>query len=149
VRRAEPAEAAELTRIAHAAKRHWRYPEEWIAAWRADLTVTPDACASGMVWCACDGERVLGFHALSSEDGVASLEHLWVDPPHIGTGVGATLFRHALRVAAADGARALEIASDPNAEGFYRRMGARRVGATPSLPPGRSLPVLIVDLDGA
>src|SRR5207302_7733682 len=40
----------------------------------------------------------------------------------------------------------LEIASDPNAQGFYRRMGARPVGFVPSRPRGRRLPLLVVDV---
>jgi hypothetical protein len=32
--RAKPEDAAALTQIAHAAKRHWDYPERWIEAWR-------------------------------------------------------------------------------------------------------------------
>ena len=43
VRRARPADAAGLTRIAHAAKRHWRYPARWMRLWRDDLTVTAEA----------------------------------------------------------------------------------------------------------
>lgn len=146
MRRARPEDAPELTRIAHAAKRHWDYPEEWIAAWRADLTVRPDQCATAPVHCACRGGQVLGFYALSVEEGEASLEHMWVDPPHMGAGVGALLFRHAREEAARLGARTLEIVSDPNAEGFYLRMGAARRGEAPSVPAGRVLPVLLVDL---
>lgn len=37
------------------------------------------------------------------------------------------LFEHALRTAASLGAGVVGIEADPNAEGFYRRMGARRV----------------------
>ena len=41
------------------------------------------------------------------------------------------------------GAAALEIDADPHAAGFYERMGAVRIGETPSsLIPGRSLPRL-------
>lgn len=43
LRPATPADAAVLTEIAHAAKRHWGYPERWVQLWRAALTITP-AC---------------------------------------------------------------------------------------------------------
>lgn len=33
IRRVLPEEAAQLSRIALAAKRHWGYPERWIEAW--------------------------------------------------------------------------------------------------------------------
>lgn len=44
------------------------------------------------------------------------------------------------------GARMLRISSDPNAEGFDRRMGARREGDVPSTLEGRRLPLLVFDL---
>ena len=40
--RARPEDAATLTTIAFAAKRHWGYPERWIESWRDALTVQPD-----------------------------------------------------------------------------------------------------------
>jgi predicted N-acetyltransferase YhbS len=48
-------------------------------------------------------------------------------PERMGEGVGRALFEHALRTAASLGAGVVGIEADPNAEGFYRRMGARRV----------------------
>lgn len=56
------------------------------------------------------------------------LDHLWVSPENIGSGIGRSLFEHAVYRAAILGAEALEIESDPNAEGFYQRMGAERTG---------------------
>src|SRR5438034_25922 len=57
--------------------------------------------------------------------------------------VGARMFEHAVATLRADSARVLRIASDPYAEGFYLRMGARRVGEWPSTPSGRTLPLLV------
>jgi GNAT superfamily N-acetyltransferase len=143
IRRARPADAAELTRIAHAAKRHWRYPETLIRRWRADLTVTPESIAAAPVYCAAAGaSAVLGFYALSGRRDRRELEHLWVDPAHMGAGVGRRLFQHLRRVLRRARVARLRIASDPNAEGFYRRMGAARIGSVASTPPGRRLPVL-------
>lgn len=142
IRRARPADVARLTEVAHAAKRHWGYPESDIALWRSDLSVTPALLAEDVYLCAEDDGRVVGFAAVSFEGGAAGLEHLWVDPPAMGRGHGAALFRHALAVAGEHGATALRIASDPNAEKFYLRMGAVRVGEVASTPPGRVLPVL-------
>ncbi|MGH8733407.1 MAG: D-glycero-beta-D-manno-heptose 1,7-bisphosphate 7-phosphatase [Burkholderiales bacterium] len=51
-----------------------------------------------------------------------------------------------LEAARAAGARRIEIASDPNAIGFYRKLGARRVGDVPSKPRGRRLPLLRLSL---
>jgi GNAT superfamily N-acetyltransferase len=72
---------------------------------------------------------------------------MWVDPAHLGAGLGAHLLRHATDVVRSLGGTSLAIASDPNAEGFYRRMGARRVGSVPSTPTGRELPLLVIEID--
>jgi hypothetical protein len=75
----------------------------------------------------------------------STLEDLFVEPDAIGTGVGAALFRHAVRRAASGGTTVLSIDADPNAAGFYVAMGAVRVGESPSASiPGRVLPRLEV-----
>ncbi len=145
LRRARPADVARLTEVAHAAKRHWGYAESDIALWRRDLTVTPELLAEDVYLCAEDDGRVVGFAAVSFDGGAAELGHLWVDPPEMGRGHGAALFRCAVAAARERGATVLRIASDPHAEAFYLRMGAVRVGRVPSTPPGRTLPVLLVD----
>ncbi len=52
--------------------------------------------------------------------------------------------------AAAWGAKSVEIEADPNAEGFYLRMGARRVGENVYEIEGqrRVLPRMVVELAG-
>ncbi len=145
IRRAQKADSNILTAVAHAAKRHWRYPEEYIELWRDALTVTPDFIGRHSVHCAWQDERVVGFYALSGEGPVRELEHMWVVPDVIGKGIGAWLMDHALWTMRRDGVGTLRIASDPNAEGFYVKMGAQRVGEVPSRPNGRRLPLLVLE----
>jgi len=149
VRRALASEAPVLTRLAHAAKRHWKYPEAWIALWSDTLTVTPAFVERHPVRCAVRDGRVLVFYAISGAGTVRDLEHFWVLPAHMGRGVGARLFADAVATLRADGARQLRIASDPFAVGFYRRMGAHLVGEVPSTPRGRTLPLLVFELEPA
>ncbi len=146
IRRALPTDAAALTRIAHAAKRHWGYPEAWIALWKDALTVTPQTLERHAVYCAVEGTALLGFYAVAGSGPIRDLEHLWVAPRHMGRGVGRHLLRHALERLQATGGATLRIASDPNAEGFYLKMGARRFGEMPSQPEGRALPVLLLEV---
>jgi GNAT superfamily N-acetyltransferase len=142
IRRAVAGDAEALTAIAYAAKRHWRYPEEWIALWRRELTFTPEFIERYPVYGAVDGNALVGVYALLFSASDCELEHFWVAPTHMGAGVGRALFEHALEQCRAIGARRLWINADPNAEGFYERMGARRVGQVPSTPAGRTLPRL-------
>ena len=146
IRRAVASDAAVLTAIAHAAKRHWGYPGEWMALWRRELTVTPELIERYPVHGAQDGDSLVGFYALSFAAAHCELEHSWVKPSRIGTGVGRALLAHAVERCRAIGAPRLWITADPNAEGFYARLGARRVGDVPSTPPGRRLPRLVLSI---
>ena len=146
IRKARLKDCGELTRIAHASKRHWGYPASLMRLWRSDLTVTPETISSQGVYCAVRGSTVVGFYSLSGTRKTRELEHMWVRPGQIRSGVGRSLFTHLLKHLEANGVTRLFIASDPNAEGFYRRMGARPAGKVPSKPAGRFLPRLVLRL---
>jgi GNAT superfamily N-acetyltransferase len=145
---ATPEDADALTRIAFAAKRYWGYPESWIQHWRDSLIITPEFVRNNAVYAAVSGGEPCAFYALTSASGELELEHLWVLPGWIGSGVGRLLFEHAVREAARQGATAVAIEADPNAEGFYLRMGARRVGENVYEIVGRKrkLPLLSVEI---
>jgi GNAT superfamily N-acetyltransferase len=146
--RPRPGDAKVLTGISFAAKRYWGYPERWMERWRESLTITPDFIRRNEVYAAVVEGKPVGFYALVGEGREIELEHLWVTPEHIGAGVGRALFEHAVRRAAALGTRVVRIEADPNAEGFYRRMGANRVGEINYSIDGqrRMLPLLAVEV---
>jgi GNAT superfamily N-acetyltransferase len=147
--RATEDSAAALTEIAFAAKRRWGYPESWLDGWRGVLTVGPDFIVTHPTYVAVLDERPVGFYALGLKGDRLELLHLWVLPEAMGQGVGRALFTHALEHTKELGFRTLEIESDPNAEGFYLRMGARRMGTNTREIDGerRDLPVLVYEID--
>ena len=147
VRLAKPEEARALTDLAHESKRHWGYPENWINHWKDALTITPEYISANQVFVAEDDEHVIGFYALVVSGNHAELDHMWVSPDHLGTGVGKALFVHAMRSAKGQNLSEVEILSDPNAEGFYQKMGAYRTGDSLSEVDGqpRVLPRLTID----
>jgi N-acetylglutamate synthase-like GNAT family acetyltransferase len=128
IRQASTDEAATLTEIARQAKRHWGYPEHWIRHWEADLTVTPDFILHNMVFVAEEDNVVRGFYALCINHGKAELEHMWVKPEYIGTGIGKELFLHAMDRATELNLPEVNIIADPNAASFYEHMGAQPDG---------------------
>jgi GNAT superfamily N-acetyltransferase len=148
VRRAGPGDAGALGRIAFAAKGHWGYPGRWMELWRPGLEVSPAFVRDNEVYVAVSGGEPVGFYALVGWGRGLDLEHLWVLPAWIGTGLGRRLFEHAMRRAKELGAGTVTIEADPNAEGFYRKMGARRAGENVYEIEGqeRVLPVMIVGL---
>jgi GNAT superfamily N-acetyltransferase len=63
-------------------------------------------------------------------------------------GIGRSLFAHAAERARALGFRTMEIESDPNAEGCYKKLRARRVRISVTELDGqrRELPVLVYEI---
>src|SRR3954470_22578855 len=122
--RAKPEDAGTLTEIAHAAKRHWGYPENWITAWRDVLTMRPEFIAGNTSYCASEDARPVCFYVLTSEEDGIHLDHLGILPKAMRRGMGRALFQHAVAEAKSAGCSGIKIEADPNAEGFYERMGA-------------------------
>lgn len=147
IRRALSNESPALTEIAHDAKRYWGYPENWIQHWQTDLTVSSEFVRENPVYVAEQDGELVGFYALIVRNEKAELEHMWVAPKNIDQGIGKELFIHAMHEAARQNVAVVEISSDPNAEGFYRKMGAQRIGEVASEIRGeqRALPRLSVD----
>ena len=146
--RAKPEDAAALTEIAFAAKRHWGYPERWIQSWRDILTMRPEFVAANVAYVAIEDDRAVGFYLLTTESDGLHLDHLWVMPHAMSRGVGRALFEHAVAQARGLGFPEIHIEADPNAEGFYVHMGAKRVGTSVSEIEGerRELPLLLYPL---
>jgi GNAT superfamily N-acetyltransferase len=142
--RANAEDAAALTEIAHAAKRHWDYPENWIAAWRDTLTMRPEFITANVAYVAVENGRPVGFYVLTKEPDGLHLDHLWILPSSMGGGIGHALFEHAAAEVNRLGFRSMKIEADPNAEAFYKRMGAVRVGTSTSETCGerRELPLM-------
>jgi GNAT superfamily N-acetyltransferase len=146
---AEVNDADQLTEIAFAGKAHWGYPPEWMELWRPDLVVTPrylrTEAISVMEY---DGETA-GFTGLSTGGKDRQIEHLWLRPKFIGRGFGRLLVGEALRLARKEEVGELFVSSDPNAEGFYLKMGGVRIGREVYRLPGgvqREVPRLVFRL---
>lgn len=136
-------QAAELSELALRSKGHWGYDDDFLAACRAELTYTAEDCTCGDMAVAYVDDHLAGLVRLTGEAPEGELQSLFVDPPWIGTGLGAALLTHALDEARRRSMTRVLLAADPGAESFYARFGARRVGeiASESIE-GRVLPRL-------
>jgi N-acetylglutamate synthase-like GNAT family acetyltransferase len=142
IRRAHPSEADALTDLAIRSKAHWGYGEEFMAAAGAEL-IFHEADLERMFFIVVEREGApVGFAALDLDASEPLLDALFVEPEWIGSGLGGALLAAACTVARKRGVEALEIVSDPNAEPFYRRHGAERIGERRSGSTGRTLPLL-------
>ena len=152
IRAGRPDDAAELTELALRSKAHWGYSDAFMAACRAELTVSPEQFEDRnfRVRVAELGDRRVGYHAIERQPGGGyELDALFVAPDFIGSGLGRRLLEDARHIARDWGARELLIQGDPNAAGFYEAMGAVLVGTRPSGSiDGRELPLYRLTLAG-
>jgi ribosomal protein S18 acetylase RimI-like enzyme len=148
IRRAKYEEADHLTQIALAAKRHWGYPERWMKLWTPQLTFSAEYFEENESWAAEVDQEPVAFYTLLEKDGSAWIENLWVAPEWFGKGIGRTLFLHAVEQARQRGYGTLRLEADPNARGFYEKMGMYQIGERRSDVEGRprSLPVMEMEL---
>lgn len=141
-------ELALLSALCLRSKSVWGYDDVFLEACRDELTLTPADLSRTRVLVAVANDSHAGVVQVACDGDIASLEKLFVAPERIGTGIGRRLFAWARRKASAAGARGMIIDADPGAVGFYKRMGARKIGQAPSGSiAGRTLPRLIVDID--
>ncbi len=140
IRPAKKSEASALTALAFEAKAYWSYPADQLEIWRHGLTVLPEMISSHYVYVAVINKKLAGFFVLNpTADESAqsaqsppdhwSLDLLFVSPSYMHRGIGRDLLLTAARVAACNGARAIHIDSDPNAEAFYLACSAVRTGS--------------------
>jgi GNAT superfamily N-acetyltransferase len=125
VRDAEPGERAALEGL-------WRRASDVWEEYRADLAAHPDAIAlppelitAGRVRVAVsDDGAVLGFSVLLAvRDGACELDGLFVEPSAMRGGFGRALVDDAAARARAEGAERISVVANPNAGGFYERLG--------------------------
>src|SRR5258706_5877801 len=126
--RALPEHADQLTQITIAAKRHWNYPEKWIQLWIPVLTISVEYISENEAWMMEVENKPVAYYSLKQDLVDLWLDNLWVLPEHMGQGIGRSLFEHALKRSRSRGFSTLKIEADPNAESFYEKMGARKIG---------------------
>ena len=148
IRRVLPEEANLLSKIALSAKAHWGYPERWMEIWTPLLTYSTKYFEENEGWAAVLDKKPIAFYTLQEKHGTAWIEDLWVLPEYIGQGVGKQLFLDAISRARERGYKTLQLEADPNAVGFYEKMGMHKIGERYSEVDGqlRILPIMEMDL---
>ena len=126
---AEPARLPAINALIARSKAHWPWPEGYLERALPLLAITEAYLREnqGFEVLGPAGETLAFFAVEDAEDGV-HLDHLWVDPPLIGQGVGRFAFQRLLRLAEDRGWREIDVLPDPPAEGFYSKLGFTDTG---------------------
>jgi GNAT superfamily N-acetyltransferase len=147
IRPARATEAGILTDLALRSKAYWGYDARFLEACRDELTVAANEVTRRRAMAADRDGHILGFTTLEGEPPTGVLGMMFVDPQAIGHGIGRLLFEHTIAAGRDLGFTQLTIDADPNAEPFYRAMGAVRTGNVPSGSiAGRVLPQMVVTI---
>jgi ribosomal protein S18 acetylase RimI-like enzyme len=139
---ATPDDIPRLNQISIASKKHWGYPDDWIAHWREALTITPNDFVQSVVLKAVLGNEIIGFCIIGETPNEYEVLHLWLEPTYIGKGYGKTLLNQALAQVTTQ-PKDIIVEADPYAEPFYAKMGFvtfDQVAGT--YPAGRVLPLM-------
>jgi len=124
VRPVEPADHERLLELAFESKAHWGYDRDFVRRWAHDLSFE----SGEERWVAETDGAIVAWAALVPPAGeVAILDDLWVDPTWMERGLGSRLFRLATERARELGAKRLEWGAEPNALGFYEKLGGRKL----------------------
>lgn len=153
IRAAVTSDSDALTEISFAAKRYWRYPEEYFRIWKNELTITPDYINRNIVFAAFIKSIPIGYYSIINlPDSFRIndirmpaglwLDHIFIKPSFIGNGIGKILLNHAEEKCISTGHNILHVLSDPNAKDFYLKSGYDYIDDIPSSIEGRTTPYL-------
>ena len=124
-----------------ASKGYWGYSQEQLEKWKSNLRFEEEYITRNTVKLILKDKEVIGFFAIVKGDS-DELDHFWLLPKAIGKGYGNLVFEQILSECNALEISNFYVISDPDAEGFYLKKGAVKVGEVYSEPQKRMLPKL-------
>lgn len=130
IRDARPGEALALESLQRRSSDVWEDTRDQLAAHPDAIAPPHEAIAEGRVRVAVEASgRRLGFSVvLPLEDGRCELDDLFVEPDSMRRGVGRMLVEDVAGRAAAAGGHHVDVIANPNALGFYERVGFEVTG---------------------
>lgn len=124
-----------------ASKGYWGYSQQQLEQWRSNLTFEADYIARNTVKLILNDDEVIGFFSIVKGD-TNLLDHFWFLPKAIGKGYGTLVFEQIKVECNRLDIASFHIISDPDAEGFYLKQGALKIGEVYSEAQKKFLPKL-------
>lgn len=122
---------------------HWKYPEEWMEKWRADLILTQEDFSEQSTFkIKNESGVIIGFCSIKEHPNEYEIVHLWIKPAYIGKGYGKHLLNEAIKQVVILKEKPIVVEAEPNAEIFYSNQGFKTFSKKESYPSGRFLPLM-------
>jgi len=155
IKEASACDAQKLTEIAFKSKRTWHYPKEYFDTWKNELTIHDFYIRDNCVFRAQVKSDVVGFYSIVenpktfySGDVLVEkgfwLEHIFILPEFQKQNIGRIMIEHAKYYCLENNIGVLLIFSDPNASGFYEKIGAEFKYMSESSIKNRKIPVFVL-----
>jgi GNAT superfamily N-acetyltransferase len=112
-----------LNKLLRASKGYWGYNEEFLDKFMGIFAVSEKNVITHETWKFFDDQKLVGVITLDINE--PELINLFVDPQYIGKGFGAEIWHFSVERFAAEKINSFKIWADPNANGFYEKMGAK------------------------
>ena len=144
IRNAVPENLEPINQLLRLSKAHWGHDKEFLDRFMQKLGITKSFMDKHTIKLFYVDNDLAGFFNFSiKDDGSFELDNFFLHPDYIGKGIGRELWAACCKEARNQGKDEFIIWSDPNAEGFYRKMGCEKIGVRQSpVAPNRYPPVL-------
>ena len=126
--RAAPTDRSMLREIAIESKAYWGYEQSLIDQFAGAEIINIESIENDPVYKAMQAGALAGWYRLKIDLPESELEDLWVLPAEMGGGIGRAMFKHACAESRVAGCTMMIWDADPNAVGFYEKMGAAVIG---------------------
>jgi GNAT superfamily N-acetyltransferase len=132
VRKAATGDLEKLNELAVRSEAYWGFDESHMRAFKRNCAVKENHLKTGYVFVIERDAEILGFYHLAGKESGFELEHFYVDPPHIGKGLGRMLWRHLRSFCFHRKVREVTIVCSEFVKDFYFKMGAAYLGKVES-----------------
>lgn len=131
-----------LSETAIMSKKFWGYTDEMIQLWKTDLEITNTYILKNKVVKVYAGASFIGFFAIKwHADENPEIDHLWLKPENIRQNYGREIFNFVKDSLWSEGFHKATLTAEPNAKGFYEKMGGTVIGKFESKIAGRFLEI--------
>ena len=110
--------------------------------WKTDLEVSQEYILKNEVVKVYERNRFIGFYGIKfTNKDEAEIDHLWLLPEKIRQGLGRLIFNHIFVCLKSKKYKKATLVAEPNAKGFYEKMGGIVIGQHQSKVSGRFLDI--------
>lgn len=131
-----------LTKTANRSKQDWGYSDEDMKLWEEDLRIDEDYIRKNTVIKVYAAGIYIGFFAVIAVDTeILEIDHLWLLPGEKRKGFGSLIFKTILQYGKTHAFKKAILTAEPNAKGFYEKMGGTVQGTFQSKIKDRHLEI--------